>query len=409
MPDSESFVIVGAGLAGASAARTLREEGFTGRIRLIGAETDRPYLRPPLSKGYLSGAEERDGVFVDPEGWYAENDVDLLLGTTVTGIDVTGQLVETDADGTFAYDRLLLATGSSPRRLAVPGADLPGVHCLRTLGDSDALRSRLAGGGTRLVVIGSGWIGMEVAATARGLGNEVTIITRDEVPLSSALGDELGRVFAGLHESNGVVLRRRADIGAVLGDAGGVTGVRLVGGEVVGADLVVAGVGATPNLELAEAAGLALSNGVEVDESLRSSDPAIFAAGDIANAYHPLAQLRIRSEHWANALNGGGAAARAMLGQSVSYDDIPYFYTDQFDLGMEYSGFGALARDARVVYRGDVSAREFIAFWVADDRVVAGMNVNVWDVNEAIQGIIRRGGRVDAARLADPEVPLEEL
>ena len=409
MSDSQSYVIVGAGLAGASAARTLREEGFTGPIQLIGAEAHRPYIRPPLSKDYLSGSSDRDSVYVDPEGWYAEHDVDLVLGSSVARIDPARQLIHTAAGEAIAYNKLLLATGSSPRRLSIPGADLEGVHYLRTLEDSDTLRPLLAGGSLRLVLIGSGWIGMEVAATARTLGNDVTILERDPIPLANALGDELGQMFADLHEQNGVILRRSVSVESVLGQDGRASAVQLESGEVIPADLVLVGIGATPNVELADSAGLTIDNGISVDASLRTSDPAIYAAGDVANAYHPLAKLQLRSEHWANALNGGKAAARSMLGHKVSFDDIPYFYTDQFDVGMEYSGFGPLTRGAEVVYRGDRAGREFIAFWVADGKVVAGMNVNVWDVNEAVQGIIRRGNQVDRAKLADADGPLESL
>ncbi|WP_104133931.1 NAD(P)/FAD-dependent oxidoreductase [Cryobacterium sp. Y62] len=409
MPDSESYVIVGAGLAGASAARALREEGFTGPIQLIGAEAHRPYIRPPLSKDYLSGSSDRDSVYVDPKDWYAEHKVELFLSTSVASVDAAHQLIHTDAGEAFAYGKLLLTTGSSPRRLSIPGADLEGVHYLRTLEDSDILRPLLAGGSLRLVLIGSGWIGMEVAATARTLGNDVTILERDPIPLANALGDELGQMFADLHEQNGVILRRSVSVESVLGQDGRASAVQLESGEVIPADLVLVGIGATPNVALADSAGLTIDNGISVDASLRTSDPAIYAAGDVANAYHPLAKLRLRSEHWANALNGGKAAARSMLGQKVSFDDIPYFYTDQFDVGMEYSGFGPLTRGAEVVYRGDRAGREFIAFWVADGKVVAGMNVNVWDVNEAVQGIIRRGNQVDRAKLADADVPLESL
>ncbi|WP_104081185.1 NAD(P)/FAD-dependent oxidoreductase [Cryobacterium sp. Y11] len=409
MSDSQSYVIVGAGLAGASAARTLREEGFTGPIQLIGAEAHRPYIRPPLSKDYLSGSSDRDSVYVDPKDWYAQHDVELILGTSVARVDAGSQLIHTDAGDEFAYSKLLIATGSSPRRLSIPGADLEGVHYLRTLDDSDTLRPLLSGGSLRLVLIGSGWIGMEVAATARTLGNDVTILERDPIPLANALGDELGQMFADLHEQNGVILRRSVSVESVLGQDGRASAVRLESGEVIPADLVLVGIGATPNVELADSAGLTIDNGISVDASLRTSNPAIYAAGDVANAYHPLAKLRLRSEHWANALNGGKAAARSMLGQKVSFDDIPYFYTDQFDVGMEYSGFGPLTRGAEVVYRGDRAGREFIAFWVTGGKVVAGMNVNVWDVNEAVQGIIRRGNQVDRTKLADADVPLESL
>ncbi|MFB2597940.1 NAD(P)/FAD-dependent oxidoreductase [Herbiconiux sp. P17] len=405
----QSFVIVGAALAGASAAKTLREEGFDGRIVLVGLERHHPYIRPPLSKEFLSGAAERDSVFVEKPEWYADHDVELRTGVRALSIDPIDHLVALDDGSDLHYSKLLLATGSHPRRPVLEGIDLEGVHLLRTLDDSETLRGLLAGGGRRVVSVGAGWIGLEVAATARTLGNDVTVLVRGAVPLAAALGDELGGVFAQLHRDNGVDLRTGTSVARLVGSGGVVTGVELTGGSVLPADLVVLGIGAAPHLELAESAGLELTTGVAVDEHLRSSDPDISAAGDIADAWHPLVGLRLRSEHWANALNGGAVAARSMLGLDAVHDGIPYFYTDQFDLGMEYSGFGPLARHADVVYRGDKDAREFIAFWLADGRVVAGMNVNVWDVNEAVQGIIRRGNAVDRAALADPGVPLDSL
>jgi NADPH-dependent 2,4-dienoyl-CoA reductase/sulfur reductase-like enzyme len=407
--ESVNFVIVGAGLAGATAAKTLRDEGFDGRVHLIGAEAHHPYIRPPLSKDFLAGAAERDSVFVEPPEWYREHEIDLLLGTKVTQLDPAGQRVALASGASIDYDAVLLATGSAPRRLDIPGADLAGVHLLRTLDDSEALKAVLAEGGRRLVLVGSGWIGMEVAATARTLGNDVTVLERDPIPLANALGDELGTMFAELHASHGVDLRPSVVVHSITGEHGRVSGVRLDDGEVIDADLVLIGVGAIPNVDLARGAGAAVGSGVLTDAALRTDLPNVYAAGDIADAYHPIAGMRLRSEHWANALHGGAAAARSMLGRSVSYDDIPYFYTDQYDLGMEYSGFGPLAVGADIVYRGDRERREFISFWVAEGRVVAGMNVNVWDVNEAVQGIIRRGNRVDPRRLADEQVPLEEL
>ncbi|MDQ1607258.1 MAG: 3-phenylpropionate/trans-cinnamate dioxygenase ferredoxin reductase component [Microbacteriaceae bacterium] len=421
MATEREFIIVGAALAGASAAEELRGRGFDGSVRLLGSEEHRPYIRPPLSKGYLGGSEERETVFVHPGDWYAENRIELSIGATVAAIDRPNHEVELTTGERHRYDRLLLATGSSPRMLELPGADsgadlgatLDGVHYLRTLGDSDSLREALGGGGRMVVVIGSGWIGMEVAATARTLGNDVTILERGEIPLAKAIGDELGAVFAELHRQNGVVIRPGVEVEGLIGVASAagrrVSGVALVGGEVVPADLVLVGIGARPNIRLASEAGLAVDDGILVDASLATSDPDIFAAGDIANAWHPVIGQRIRSEHWANALNQGPAAARSMLGEVVSFDDIPYFYTDQFDLGMEYSGFPPLARDAKLVYRGDRNAREFIAFWVLDGTVVAGMNVNVWDVNEQVQRIIRSANVVDPVRLADENVPLEEI
>ena len=409
MSETEKFVIVGAGLTGATAAKTLRAEGFTGRIRLVGSELHRPYIRPPLSKDFLAGSATRESADVEAPDWYRDNDIDLTLHTDAVTLDPQTHRLELAGTGWIDYDSLLLATGSTPRLLDIPGTDLPGVHYLRTVDQAETLRHLLADGGKRLVLIGSGWIGMEVASVARTLGNDVTVLERDPIPLATALGDELGQMFADLHAEHGVVLRPSVRVAEITGENGRVSGVRLDDGEIVAADLVLVGVGAVPNVELAQRAGLAVDNGVLVDAALRTSDPSVYAAGDIANAMHPLIGQRLRSEHWANALKGGAAAARSMLGQSVSYDDVPYFYTDQFDLGMEYSGYGPLTRGASVVYRGDRRNRTFIAFWVANDRVVAGMNVNVWDVNEAVQGIIRRAHPVDAARLADETVPLEEL
>jgi 3-phenylpropionate/trans-cinnamate dioxygenase ferredoxin reductase subunit len=409
MADQQTFVIVGASLAGASAARTLRAEGFDGEIHLIGAEEHHPYIRPPLSKDYLAGTADRDSVFVESSSWYNEHDVQFHPGTRAVDLDIGAHLVSTDDGETRHYDRLLLATGSRPRRLTVLGSALGGVHYLRTLDDSEVLHSLLADGGQRLVVVGSGWIGLEVAATARTLGNEVTVLERGAVPLAAVLGEELGGLFASLHEANGVVVRRSVVVEQLLGTDGQVTGVLLAGGEIVPAGLVLVGIGAVPNMELAAKAGLDVDNGILVTASLTTSDPHVFAAGDVANAEHPLLGQRLRSEHWANALNGGPAAARSMLGQSVSFDAIPYFYTDQFDLGMEYSGFGPLTRGADLIYRGNPAGREFVVFWLNAGRVVAGMNVNVWDVNDAVQALIRRDEPVDPDRLADESIPLDQV
>jgi 3-phenylpropionate/trans-cinnamate dioxygenase ferredoxin reductase component len=403
-----AYVIVGASLAGAKAAETLREQGFDGPVVLIGEETERPYERPPLSKDYLLDKAERESIYVHPAGWYAEHDVELRLGTTVTSVDPAAHEV-TLADGSrIGYAKLLLTTGSSPRHLPVPGADSDGVHYLRRVADSDRIRDVFQGA-SRVAVIGAGWIGLETTAAGRLAGAEVTVLETAELPLLRVLGREAAEVFAGLHLEHGVDLRFGVQVAEITKSGGRADGVRLADGSRIPAEAVIVGVGITPNSQLAEAAGLEVSNGIVTDARLRSSDPDIYAAGDVANAYHPLLGRHIRVEHWANALNQPQAAARAMLGQDTAYDMVPYFYTDQYDLGMEYSGYVEPGRYDRVVFRGDVPQREFIAFWLGDGRVLAGMNVNVWEVNEAIQAIVRGGRTVDPGRLADPNVPLEEF
>jgi NADPH-dependent 2,4-dienoyl-CoA reductase/sulfur reductase-like enzyme len=408
MPSEETQVIVGASLAGAKAAETLRDEGFTGRVVLVGAENERPYERPPLTKGFLLGKEEKSGAYVHDEGWYAENNVELLLGVAAVGIDRSAHEVRLADGRRLGYDKLLLTTGASPRRLSTPGAELTGVYYLRTMSDSIALQDALRPGDKRVVVVGAGWIGLEAAAAAREYGNEVTVVEPDPAPLHRHLGPELGESFADLHRRHGVEFVLGEGVSALRG-SGRLSGVVTTGDRELPADLVIVGIGVVPNTGLAEAAGLEVNDGIVVDSSLRTSDPDVFAAGDVANIQHPLLGRRIRVEHWANALDGGPVAARAMLGQDVVYDRIPYFFTDQYELGMETSGVPVPGEYDEVVYRGDVKSLEYIAFWLSGGRVVAGMNVNVWDVTEAIQGLIRSGRPVEAARLADPKVSLAEV
>jgi 3-phenylpropionate/trans-cinnamate dioxygenase ferredoxin reductase component len=405
MTSSETHIIVGASLAGAKAAETLREEGFDGRVVLIGDEDERPYERPPLSKDYLRGEAEREKLYVHPGGFYADRDIDLRLGRRVTSVDSVSHEVEIDDGSRIRYDRLLLATGAEPRRLRIPGGDLGGVLYLRSVHDSDALRTRLAAVGS-LVVVGAGWIGSEVAASARQKGLEVTVVDPLGVPLERVLGSEVGAVYGQLHTDHGVRMLMGTGVEAFEGN-GRVERVRTSDGRLLDCDLVVVGVGVTPRTELASSSGITVDDGVAVDTYLKTSADDVFAAGDCASAHHPLYDERIRVEHWANALNQGPAAARNMLGKREPYERLPYFFSDQYDLGMEYSGF---AREwERVVFRGDVAAPEFIAFWMAGDRVVAGMNVNVWDVTGAIQEIVRERTPVEDRRLADPDVPLEEI
>jgi 3-phenylpropionate/trans-cinnamate dioxygenase ferredoxin reductase component len=403
---TSTFVVVGAGLAGARAAATLREEGFDGRVVLVGAEAERPYERPPLSKDYLRGEADRSVIYVheDPN-YYAEHDIELRTGQAVTAIDPGTGEVEVDGGERLAYDKLLLAPGAEPRRLRVPGADLDGIHYLRTVDDSDALRARIEAGGT-VVVVGAGWIGAEVAASARSKGCDVTVVEPLSVPLERVLGPELGAFYRDVHTEHGVRMLLGAGVEAFEGD-GGVRRVRTSDGQVLECDWVVAGIGVQPRVALAERAGAAIGDGILVDAHLQTSVPGVFAAGDVASVEHPFFGSRVRVEHWETALEQGPAAARAMLGSATPYDRIPYFYSDQYDVGMEYAGWAP--EWDRVVFRGDPASREFIAFWLRDDRVIAGMNVNVWDVTDTIQRLIRSRQPTDLAQLTDPDVPLDEL
>jgi 3-phenylpropionate/trans-cinnamate dioxygenase ferredoxin reductase component len=405
MSSSDTFVIVGAGMAGGKAAETLRGEGFDGRIVLVGAEAHRPYERPPLSKDYLRGESETPAWLQEDEGWYAANDVELRTSSVVQSIDADGKTVVLSGGERIEADRVLLATGGEPRSLPVPGGDLDGVHLLRTIEDSNAIRGVIESGG-RLVVIGGGWIGCEVAASARQKGMDVTLVESLELPLLRVLGPELGAFYRDVHADQGVDLRFGAGVEAIEG-AGRAERVKLADGSTIDCSAVVVGIGVAPRVDLVKDI-VRIDNGVVVDERLQSSVEGIFACGDIANAAHPVFGRHVRVEHWANALEQGPAAARSMLGQDVSYDKVPYFFSDQYDVGMEYAGLHDPGSD-EVVIRGDVGSREFIAFWLRGDTLVAGMNVNVWDVSDPIQALVHARASVDRARLADPDVPVDEV
>jgi 3-phenylpropionate/trans-cinnamate dioxygenase ferredoxin reductase component len=406
-----TFVIVGGGLAGAKAAEALRAEGFDGEVVLFGAEPEFPYERPPLSKGILLGKEPREKAFVHVPDWYAEHNVDLRVGITVTAFDPGAHTVTfamgTSGSGTLGYDKLALTTGASARRVTIPGADLEGVFYLRTLGESEALRAAFRPG-TRVVIVGAGWIGLETAAAARMADSSVTVVEPQPGALYGALGPELGGKFADLHRSHGVEFRFGESATELRGD-GAVNAVVTSSGAKLPADVVVVGIGAVPNDGLAKAAGLEVNNGVVTDSALRTSAADVYAAGDVASSYLPLLGRHLRMDHWSNALNGGKAVAKSMLGEEIEYNRVPYFYSDQYDLGMECLGLPLPGSYDQVVYRGDSDALEFIAFWLNEGRLVAGMNVNVWDVTGDIEALIRSGRVLDPARLTDSAVPLGEV
>ena len=409
MSRTTTFVIVGGGMAGAKTAEALRDNDFDGHIVLVANEERLPYERPPLSKDFLAGKKELSDFTVHDPAWHRDHDVDLRLGTEVTAIERSRHAVVLPDGQELHYQKLVLATGSRSRRPRIPGADSAGVHYLRTVDESEALRSALTHG-VSLAIVGGGWIGLEVAANARQRGAEVTVVESAKLPLLGALGPEVAEVFAALHRDHGVDLRLDQSVDEITTADGTATGLRLGDGTIVAADAVLVAVGAAPNVELAERAGLRMSGGgVEVDASLCTSDPDIYAVGDIAAAENPLFGTRIRTEHWANALKQPAVAALGMLGKAAQYNEIPYFFTDQYDLGMEYVGHSPGYQ--RVVFRGDaVGKREFLAFWLdADNRVLAGMNVNIWDVVDDIKAIIRSRAAVDPDKLADPDCPLAEV
>jgi 3-phenylpropionate/trans-cinnamate dioxygenase ferredoxin reductase subunit len=404
MSTPRTFVIVGGGLAGATAASTLRDEGFDGRVILLSSEREEPYHRPPLSKEYLRGEDAE--LPVHPSAQYREQEIELRLGETVAALEPAAHELVLEGGERIGYEALLLATGSEPRALTLPGAGLEGVHYLRTHPDSDALRAAFAGS-PRVAVIGAGWIGCEVAASARTLGCEVTVVAPEAVPLERMLGSRVGGMYGDVHREHGVQMLLEHEVQSLAG-AGRVERMTLMDGTQIDCDVVVAGIGASPRVALAQAAGIAVDNGVLVDGRLATDAPGVFAAGDIANVPYPVyGGRRIRVEHWANAQDQGPAAARAMLGSSDAWNKVPYFFSDQYDVGMEFAG--DIVGADRTLVRGDLDSRAAIVFWLAGERLVAGMNINIWDVSDPIQTLIARGGEVDDHALADADVSLAEL
>jgi 3-phenylpropionate/trans-cinnamate dioxygenase ferredoxin reductase subunit len=401
--DRKSFLIVGAGLAGAKAAEALRAHGFDGRITLIGSDLELPYERPPLSKSYLAGTSPREDARVHADGFYDEQGIEVLTSTIATVLDPDAHRVELSDGATLAYDRLLIATGAVPLRPPIHGVGLDGVHLLRTLADADALRGTLDAG-ARLVVIGGGWIGCEVAAAARARGNEVTLVEQADAPLERVLGATLGAFFAGVHRDHSVDVRTGTGVEGIDGQER-VERVSLSDGTTVDCDAVVLAVGVGPDTAFAATGGLAIEDGIVVDEHLRASAPDVFAAGDVASAFHPRYGRHVRVEHWANALNQGTFAGRVMLDHAEPYTRLPYFFSDQYDVGMEYVGLHD--RADRLVVRGAPGNGVFQAFWIgSDDRITAGMHVNDWGAVDGIRELIEGDEVVDAARLADAETEI---
>lgn len=403
------FVVIGGGLGGAKAVEALRAKGYDGPLTLIGREEELPYERPPLSKSYLAGESDFADAIVHKQHWYEDNDVNLRLGVDVTGLDARKHELTLDDDETVGYTKLLLATGSTPRLLGVPGAVAENVLTLRTRADSDRIRE-LFGPKNHLVIVGGGWIALEVAAAARTAGTAVTLVERGEEPLASTFGVGIGKVFRDLHREHEVDVRTGLEVAEVLSTEGRVTGVRLTDSSTVDATAVVLAVGAVPDLTLPLDAHLEVGDGVHVDASLRTSDPDIWAVGDIAAHDHPVLGLRVRVEHWAAALNQPAIAAASMLGESVVYTDLPYVFSDQYDLGLEYIGYAPPGSYDRVVVRGDLSTRKFVAFYLDDrSRIMAALAVNTWDVIDEIKPLITAKVVVSTTGLQNPSITYAEL
>jgi 3-phenylpropionate/trans-cinnamate dioxygenase ferredoxin reductase subunit len=405
MLQKQTCIIVGANLCGGRAAETLRQEGFDGRVALIGAEPERPYERPPLSKEFLRHETERERVFLRPPEFYAEQEIELRLGVRASAVDLRERAVVLETGERLRFDKLLIATGGRVRRLAVPGAELEGVYYLRTIGDCERIASELAPG-RRVVVIGAGFIGAEVAASARTTGLEVTVLEGGQVPLARALGPEMGRIYGDIHREHGIDLRLSTRIERLEG-SGQVERVMTSDGEAVGCDFVVVGIGIDPDTALAEGTGIEVGNGIIVDEHCRTNVDGVFAAGDVANFPNPILGERLRLEHWANAQNQGVAAAKAMLGSEEPYADVPWFWSDQYDLNLQYVGY-ASSWD-HIAIRGSVPERRFTAFYVKDGRLRAAMTLNRARDIRPSRELIRARVQVDAEKLQDEDVELRSL
>lgn len=402
---SETFVIVGAGLAGGTAASTLRQDGFDGRVVLIGAEKHPPYERPPLSKEYLRGESSFEQALFQPPDFYGENGIELRSGVRATRIDVREKSVELDSGEHVAYDKLLFAAGVKNRHVPTPGSDLDGVYDLRTVADCDLIRREISPG-RKAVVVGMGFIGSEVAASLRQSGVEVTVMDRNKVPLRRVLGEEVGRVIEGIHRDHGTELIFEDTMAAFEG-TGRVESVTTGAGHRLGCDFVVVALGVEPVVEPLASTGVEIDNGVVVDEHFRTGVEGIYAAGDVANQYHPVFERHIRVEHWQNALKQGEAAARNMLGGGEPYQEIPWFWSDQYDHNLQYSGFHREWDE--LVVRGSLQERSFVAFYRKDERTLAAVAIDRGrDLRRSVP-LIKSRQRIEASRLRDPDVDLRTL
>ncbi len=401
----ETFVIVGASLAGGGAAAVLRQEGFDGGVVLVGAEPQPPYERPPLSKEYLRGEFSFEQALVQEPGFYDENGIETRLGVRATRVDAVDRVVELEGGERVAYDKLLITTGGRNRHFPIPGLDLEGIYDLRTVDDSDRLRAEISPG-RRAVVVGMGFIGSEVAASLRRSGVDVVVVDRNEVPLRRVLGEEVGRVMEGIHRDHGVSMVFEDTVAAFEG-AGRVERVTTGRGRRIECDFVVVGLGTEPVTELLAGTGAEIDNGVVVDEHLRTGVEGIYAAGDVANHYHPVFERHIRVEHWQNALKQGPAAARSMLDKGEPYEEIPWFWSDQYEHNLQYAGFHTEWDE--LVVRGSMEERNFVAFYRKDERVLAAVAVNRGRDLRRSMPLIKAREPVDAAKLCDLGVDLRTL
>ena len=405
MTSEPTFVVIGAGQAGGRAVETMRAEGFMGRIVLLGAEPHVPYERPPLSKQMLIGDDGPERTYLRDAAFYRDNHIELRLGAVAVAIDRGARSVRLSGGDTLSYDKLLLTTGARVRRLSAPGADLADIHYLRDIADSLAIRKRLEEGAS-LVIVGGGYIGLEVAAAARSRGVRVTVLEMAPVAMNRVVAPEIGRFFEAVHRERGVDIRTGVSVEGFEGD-GRVERVVCAGGAAVPAGFVVVGVGIDAAAELAEQAGIAVDNGIVVDACGRTSDAHVFAAGDVANHPNSLLGRRLRLESWQNAQNQAIAVARAMCGNAEPYAEVPWFWSNQYDLNLQMVGLPE--KWDRLVVRGDMASRKFSAFYLDDGAIVAANAVNIPRDIRVARALIEQKARPDADRLADPDTPLKSL